>query len=390
MAAAASDRLGLAVTIGDVRYPRPGLTLLDRVELADPETGARLARARLVEIDTASGATTVSPAQLEVFAGDWSEWWSLAQRELRRRGGANAKLRIAAGEVTMHMPAGDQTFTDLRCQTESSDAGSQIGFSFRMAGYEMPEPATLSVFRSRQTTPATAGLEIHTGSAALNGGLLAAAWPPAAHLGRDARFCGSLRAVHPASGWEGELAGQLHDVDLDELLTSQFPHKLSGHARIDLEHVRFQADRIEQASGSVVAGPGLAGRSLLKAASEVLGFEPGAEIKTLGRSAPYERLALAFVIDEHGLALRGQCPAGAGVVLQDSEVALMLEPKRASQPVVNLVRALVPQSEVQAPATRESSALSAILPIPSLAPPEADRAEPQARIKLRRPGATLR
>ena len=42
------------------------------------------------------------------------------------------------------------------------------------------------------------------------------------------------------------------------------------------------------------------------------------------------------------------------------------EPAVARQPVVNLVRALVPASEVQVPATRESDKLARVLPIPSI------------------------
>jgi hypothetical protein len=192
------------------------------------------------------------------------------------------------------------------------------------------------------------------------------------------------------------MAGQLDQIDLDELVTAQFPQtKLSGRGRLDLEYLRFRGDRIEQANGALAAGPGLAGRSLLKSAADVLGFEPVGEIKTIGHStAPYDRLAVAFVVDQHGLALRGQCPAGPGVALQNHEAALIAEPKRASQPVVNLVRWLVPQSDVQTPATRESNALAAILPVPALAPPPgSDDAAAQApghKLKLRRPSPSMR
>jgi len=391
VATALGDRLGLAASIGRVRHPKPDVTLLDEVALADPETGARVARARLIEIESGVDVTTIRLSQLELAASDWSDWWELAQRELRHARRTSGKLRVSAGEITLRLASGDQTLTDVRCQSESSEAGSQLGVSFRVAGREMPEPATLSVFRSRQTSPATAGFELHTGETFLHGGLLIAAWPPAGHLGRHARFRGSLRAVNAATGWEGEIAGQLDDIDLEELVSAQFLHKLSGRGRLDLEHLRFRANRIEQASGALAAGPGRAGRGLLKAAADALGFEPVGEIKTIGQSIPYERLAVAFDIDPHGLSLRGQCPVAPGVALQGHELALMAEPKRASQPVVNLVRWLAPQSEVQAPATRESSALAAILPVPELVPPpssdDANSAPATARrIRLLPPG----
>ncbi len=138
------------------------------------------------------------------------------------------------------------------------------------------------------------------------------------------------------------------------------------------------------------AGPGKISRSLLVAASESLGIAPIGEVKTLGRLAPYDRLAIGFVIDRHGLALRGQCPAGEGVVLEDRTGPLFKEPPRASQPVVHLLGMLGAQSDSQAPATRETNALAALLPLPGLkstASKDETGAPAEARLWLVRPVA---
>ncbi len=372
-----SARLGFAVTLTSVRHPHPDVTLLEGLELADPETGKRLARVRLVEVDASGSVLTLVASQPEIDAGNWSPWWDLLARELRRSRGQGAQLRLACGEVTLHMPLGDQTFTEVRCQVESTEQGSEAACSFRLAGHEMPEPATLRVLRNRQTTPATAGLEIQTGGATLAGGLLAAAWPPVARLGAHCRFRGSLKARENAHGWDGELAGQLLGVDLSELVSVQFPHRLSGRAELLIEQLRFHSGRIEQATGTLTAGPGLIGRSLLKSASETIGLVPAGEIKTLGPSVPYEQLAWAFAVDEHGLSIRGQCgePA-AGAVLRDRSEALMLEPQRASQPVANVVRMLVPYNEVQVPYARGVNDLLDFLPAPPMHATDATEGAP--------------
>jgi hypothetical protein len=360
-----SQRLGFAVSLASVRHPYPDVTLFEGLELADPETGKRLARVRLVEVDASGSVLTLVASQPEIDAGDWSPWWDLLARELRHSRGLGAHFRIACGELTLHMPPGDQTFTEVRCQVESTEQGSEAACSFRLAGYEMSEPATLRVLRNRQTTPAMAGLEFQTGGATLAGGLLAAAWPPAAKLGAHCRFRGSLKARETANGWDGELAGQLLGVDLSELVSAQFPHKLSGRGELLVEQLRFHGGRIEQATGTLTAGPGLIGRSLLKSAGESLGLMPAGEIKTLGQSVPYEQLAWAFAVDEHGLSIRGQCGEPApGAMLRDRSGALMLEPPRASQPVANLVRMLVPYNEVQVPFARGVNDLLDFLPAP--------------------------
>ena len=190
-----------------------------------------------------------------------------------------------------------------------------------------------------------------------------------AHLGPHCRFRGALRATETAAGWEGEVAGRLQSVELDDLVSGQFPHRLSGHAELIVERLRFRSGRIDQATGVLSAGPGLAGRSLFKSASDGLGLVPAGEIKTLGQLVPYEQLALAFSFDEHGLAIRGQCgePAPGGI-LCDRTGALMLEPERASQPIINLVRTLVPSNDTQVPITRESDTLLRLLPLPEARP----------------------
>ena len=385
------ERLGLTVKLAAVRHPRPDVLLLEGVELADSESGAFCGRARLIEIDTADDQMTIVPSQAEIELADGAVWWRLAQDELRDTRPGASKLRLAAGELTIHMrvgqtPPSSQTLTDLRCQFDASEAGSQMGVSFRVAGQEMNDPATFSLVRNRQTTPATVGCEAHTGEASLPVGLFAAAWPAAIHLGPDARFRGSLRALQAPTGWEGEVSGELRDLDMNELVTNQFSHKLSGRGALRLEYVQFRADRIERASGALAVGPGKIGRTLLAAANESLGINPVGELKTLGRLAAYDKLAVGFVIDQHGLALRGQCPAGEGVVLEDRSGPLCKEPARASQPVVHLVSLLAPQSDAHSPTTRETSALAALLPLPALAPPAQKEEAPgptEARLRVR-------
>jgi hypothetical protein len=67
--------------------------------------------------------------------------------------------------------------------------------------------------------------------------------------------------------------------------------------------------------------------------------------------------------------IRGELPGHAGVVLLgERQAELLREPTVLVQSAVNLVRALVPQSEVQVPATFETSALVNALPVPSIMP----------------------
>ncbi len=359
------QRLGMSVKLSAVRHPRPMVTLLEGLELSDPETGAHLARLRMVEIDSSGGILLIAGYQPEIELGDGAAWRDLLAREMRRPYDGSGGVRLNCGELTLHMPGGAQTLTDVRCELEIKETGSEATCSFQSASTPGAEPATLRVVRNRQTSPPTSGFDLETGAATLPCGLLAAAWPPAGGLGPQCRFRGSFSATEDTQGWTGQLVGRLLDIELNELVGGRFAHKLSGRGDLAIERLRFHSGRIEQAAGVLTAGPGLVSRSLIKAAGDCLGLVPDGEIKTLGSSVPYEQLATAFALDEHGLAVRGQCGDPApGAMLRDRTGALLLEPQKASQPVVNLVRMLVPDQPLQVPLAPEIEHLAHVLPVP--------------------------
>ena len=70
-----------------------------------------------------------------------------------------------------------------------------------------------------------------------------------------------------------------------------------------------------------------------------------------------------------------------GTILQSHDGVLLAEAAGPSGPVVALLRMLVPESEVQVPATRESDWLAARLPLPQVMPPPDQ--PPQGRLRLK-------
>jgi len=95
---------------------------------------------------------------------------------------------------------------------------------------------------------------------------------------------------------------------------------------------------------------------------------------------PYDQFAISFAIDSSGLALGGLCEGAKGTIVHRGETALLAESGTARRPMVALVRTLVPMSELQVPATRESNWLIDHLPVPSVMPPAGER--PQGKVRL--------
>ena len=85
-----------------------------------------------------------------------------------------------------------------------------------------------------------------------------------------------------------------------------------------------------------------------------------------------------------GLRLQGRCASPQyGTILTDRRGAVLVEPKLRCQPVLGLIRALVPQSELQVPATRQTDWLIRHLPVPQIVRrPAAEPAVPRARVRF--------
>ena len=403
---------GFDVSLDGMKYLRPGVVLYEGLELRDPETGEAILRCRLLEVgvvetsDDATwpgGAITLVASQPRVEAAALDRVGELVMRLLRRRAGdANLDVRLAAGELTLRTPDGSQTLTDLTGSIESTPEVAQADVKFRLAGDERSvppaardaEPISIRLARNRKSTPATTGFDLNTGGRALPCSVLAMGLPVLRPLGPRSRFFGYIRsnetpngasAERTASGrWNGEVnPGRLLDVDLDRLVTDRFPHKLSGTAEVTIQSARFHDGRLASASGTLVAGPGVISRSLIHAAATHLHLAAGAESPTPGDLVPYEQLALQFVFDEEGLWLEGRCTTvDPKAVLVDRERVLLGEPPAAAQLSVALLRTLVPPSELQVPAGRQTDWLIRHLPVPPAMPPQGP-SSPPPRARLR-------
>ena len=201
-------------------------------------------------------------------------------------------------------------------------------------------------------------------------------------LGPRCRFRGYVWADETADGWEGELTGQLVELELSSLVSDHFPHRLSGIGQATIQSARFRRGRLEEGNATLVAGPGAIDSLAGHLCDGLPGPRAGAEPIPVGEQIAYQQLAIAATLDAGGLRLHGQCAAGGpGTILSDGRVALLAESPRRLHPVSALVQMLVPASAVQVPASRQTDWLLRHLPLPdAIAPGSA--ATPTAHLRL--------
>ncbi|MGA2061013.1 MAG: hypothetical protein ABSG67_11065 [Thermoguttaceae bacterium] len=394
-------QLGLEVRLAGLKYLRPGVVLYEDFELHDPETGQCLFLSRLLTVEwksIADGQGGVKPvialsaSQPEIETAGLRQLGDLLQRAMQGQTGRPAMdLSISAGELTLRAGINSQTFIDVEGGLDNPPGGVQAIVSFRIPGIDVTEPVKIRAVRNRQTSPPASRFELSTGDGCLPCDLLAAGLPELGALGSRCRFRGYIYANQDSGGrardnWSGEVTGQLLGVELDRLVTDHFPHKLSGAADVTIQTARFSHGRLEQAIGTILAGPGVVSRSLLQAAVKHLQLTSGADLDLLCDQVPYDRMALDLFMDGQGLRIAGQCSsANSGVVMTDHRLCLLAAPDTRSRPAAAFIQTLVPESMVQVPATDQTDWLVAHLPLPpAVAPQTREASVPSGQLRLRR------
>jgi len=393
---AIAARLGWQVRLAEASTPRPGILLYRWLELADPENGQLLAQLPYVEIETGDVLEIRLPYPAVVNGTRLDAFWKLMRDQARAHPGSSI-VRFEAQNLTLHLADGDQTITGVVGELNRDDVHAQAKLQFcrAMSGLQSAEPCSISFTRLPSAENPEHVVDLTTGSTPLPSALVAAIWPGVEQLGKSCHFAGRLSAVEREGTWTAEVDGQLSEVDLDLLVSRQFPHKLSGLASVRVKRATLADGRVERAAGSVTAGPGVISRSLVQAAETHLQIQAAAAaISGPGNLLAYDKLCVGFEVGPEGMTLRGEVPRTRGGMLVDTRRVLAGEPPVTAQPVVALVRALVPQSEVHVPATRETVVLTGRLPVPSIVPaPGHEEPLPHARpvrVRPAPPSSTLR
>ena len=397
-----SRQLGLDVKLGGLKYLRPGAALYENLEISDPETGKPIFRCRALEEvakrqtgqqGQSRAAVLLSVSQPQVEAASLPRVWQCLERMLEGSSARlDADLQFSATELTLCAAGESQTLTGVAGLIEALPGGTSAQLHFRLVGADTPEPARIRLVRNRQVSPPRSGFELYTGDGELPCNVLAMGLAELKPLGPRCRFRGYIWANETPDGWEGEVTGQLAELDLGNLVSDHFPHHLSGIGAATIQRARFRHGRLEEGAVVLVAGPGTIDRSLLVAAVTRLGLvaapalsaQLAADGQTDGDRVRYDELALSATLDVEGLRLHGRCAAAEpGTILSDGRGRLLGEPLREMQTVAALVQTLVPQSAVQVPASRQTDWLLRHLPVPEIAPLPGARTEPPtARLRL--------
>ena len=374
--------LGLAVAIDDVEHPRPGVVRYRQVRLRDPETGEVVSTFHRVEVRRQDVKESPRPALVLVVdsARISPERFDSLPRLLyrvmaRRMTRDNIDLRLVIGEIEMQegedsAGEGAATIRAMRGSLQTGRDGAQSEFKFRLESSadraEATDAVCIRIRRDRRTTPPSLCFEIDSRTAPIPCNMLSLFRPECKSLGPGSRFQGYLFAEQTVDGWQGCIQNAtLTDIDLARLFGKCLPNTMTGRAQVTIHQANFSGGRLQQAAGSIAAGPGTIGHDFYDSLWSKLRLRYRTQPPEDNRDIPYEKLALDFTIDQDGLQIKGTVPDQADpIILTNSTESLLGEWESKPQPLSALLGILAPKTSPHMPVTRQTQWMASLLPVP--------------------------
>jgi len=362
------DAFELAVTLGDVSFPRPGVTLYENAQIADPETGRVVAVASWIEIRVEAGTTIVEIAGAEADDQHLDRLYRAIERRMRvQQAAASAPVRIVARQFTLFGERGSATLANLLAELRVTDEAARLAIRFSLPEAAGETPVQLQIDRLH-AEPAETRIELRTGGAPLPLPFVEPIWPGLAALGKTATYRGYAWAKHDGDRWSGEFTGRLEGVDMESLVGRHSTHRLTGRGAIELAKLSFAAGRIATLEGRLEAGPGAIGVSLLESLHRELGMTAAVENLPASDRAAYESLAVTFRVNAQSATIEGTCSGAAvGCAISGKDGPLLYQTATQPRPTLDLLRVLSPSAKDLVPATKETDALLDWFPLPASA-----------------------
>ena len=355
------QRLHVRATVEGISSPRPGVTVLTDVRLADLRSGRLLGSIDRLSCLRREGRLTLQGNLLEIQSARLNDLVTAITTWLANN--EPIPLELRAERLTIVSP----TFPAVQLQglLVSNDTHATGSERFQIkAQTEIDKTLQLTV----DSTPQSLSCTMDMKSAPLPAWLVGTLVPGIEGCG-DAPFTGELATVSENLTTSGNLRGRIEGVDLQAWVGTGGPHRLQGQAAVEFEQFSWRGKTINFAQGKLELGQGSCSYSLLKNAVDYLQCTLGPAWQTLRPSTleeqiPFDPLALQFQISKQGISVAGK--GDAQVLLSRGQTPMLLRPAdRPLLAVSQLVQLMeYRQSLNWLPATQRAHKMAEKLPLP--------------------------
>lgn len=355
-----SDRYHLDVQLADWQDPRPSMTRLAGVTLAEPGIVDPLLKITGVEAHRRGDSLILTVNELTLAVADLPALAARLEWSLSRTAAEKIELHVnkltlqkaatagrgphpnQAPPITLHQlqgviergPNASPRLLLIAHLAEQSTADAKpIGLSYELAATTSADDEVHQAANAAEPAAQQQVVTFNTQQNAIPVALLAPVVPGMGSLNNAATFTG---VVTWRASDAGDLRGRLDGVDLAGILPANSPHKLTGAATIELTDCQWQGERLQQLVGTLAATDAHANGPFLAAALSYLACQPGeslrptlaaaqrlAEQRRAGEEPSPEdaalldathtltHLACRFTLDAAGLAIEPHIPAAS-------------------------------------------------------------------------------
>jgi hypothetical protein len=369
------------VKLADWREPRPRTVRTSGLTLSEATSGYPLVEVKLLEAQSGGGLQVYRIDEARIDAGQLDQVARKIDRWLRMLPPDVHEVRCRRLAIRLPSPtdAGSATAptrhfhvhnVQVRIDRDGAGRVQAKGMAF-VGDAQYPTGAVRLTLSPSSDSGVANALTLETESSGVAASALAAVVPGFHCFGGDAVFVGKVQWLFTSGEQAGIALGRVLQADLASVLPASSPHRLRGHATVELTELKWRGERIERLAGAVFAREAAVSQSLVEAA--VTNFR-------CGRGAPGQPTAddpslidlsymgIHFNLNEKGLTFWGACPPDASTEEECIAVSgmqpLLVAPRLHNWHVGWLVQTALAPPSGWLPATREAVEMAERLPLP--------------------------
>lgn len=356
-----AEQLHVNATVQCIAKPKPGITSIGQVGLADLRSQQKLGQLNELTLENKGSASLLKAKQLMIQSKQLTK--TIEALATWISSSPSQSLSMECEEVLI--VDGDSvltTWNNFR-MTNSLQAG-RTNLQFKTESATSPV-MMLVEHQSKQGTP-TINLLVDTKDASLPAWLLDTMLFGNTSHDSKSQFIGKIHVAWSPEQTEGTLSGKIEAIDLGQWLASSIGHRLESESTLQLDKVTWRDGEITSAQGKLDCQAGSVSNSLVNAA--VLYWKCGTTLDNTALNDPnallqFDQLAIRFQLNETSIKILGDCSPGC--LLRGQNGPLLMEPQKLL-PAVSLVQLLgIPKEGCWLPGTKEAHNMARRLSLPS-------------------------
>ena len=373
-----AEHFHVQAKVEGIESPRPGITKLARLQIADLRTQRPLGTIEKLKIENQGNSLALGAVRIEIPVAQVQEF--LKTIETCCNASEIPPLKFHAQQLIVVGPQGEIfKFANLRMHGQTSAAGNK---QFRLLAEVTRDatPTTVELLVNEQAIESKTELAVQfdTKQSQLPVWMVAKLIPGMSRC-TSANFAGKGTTYLSPAGSRGQLQGEVSKINLSQWVGPFSAERVQGMGTLHITDYLWQKNGVAQIKGQLQFGPGRITSDAMNLLVQRMNCQPlpqGANKASEPAEGWYkfDELRCGFEITPHGIKVVGACntqPDVAGCIMALNGQPLLLQPIRPEISLGGLAQVLLPLPKINSrwmQLSREAIEMMRNLPVPSSVP----------------------